>query len=201
MPLSQPRSDCVSRSRDRAAEVFHVMRSHLAAATLILAFGLAPSLAQSPYPETPGATSDPLVAPEPKGAEPKTSERKAESAPAAKIEPTAKSETKAPGGKGGGKAAKTNAKIKNNAKSADKMAAEAQPIPPTPIGGDASTSGGRNVAATGRTMPPAAGRERTSNVATSTEAAMLKAQKAAEERNKAWDTKMRRTMSTICNGC
>ena len=196
MPLSQPRSDYVSRSRDRAAEVFHVMRSHLAAATLILAFGLAPSLAQSPYPETPGATSDPLVAPEPKG-----TERKAESAPAAKIEPAAKSETKAPGGKSAGKAAKTSAKIKNNAKSADKMAAEAQPIPPTPIGGDASTSGGRNVAATGRTMPPAAGRERTSNVASGTEAAMLKAQKAAEERNKAWDTKMRRTMSTICNGC
>ena len=33
------------------------------------------------------------------------------------------------------------------------------------------------------------------------EVAMIKAQKAAEARSKAWDSKMRHTMGTICNGC
>ena len=30
---------------------------------------------------------------------------------------------------------------------------------------------------------------------------MAKAQKEAEARSKAWDSKMHKTMSTICNGC
>ncbi len=57
------------------------------------------------------------------------------------------------------------------------------------------------VAPTGRVMPPPTGREPPSGLRPTTEMEMLKAQKAAEERNKAWDSKMRRTMGTICNGC
>ena len=30
---------------------------------------------------------------------------------------------------------------------------------------------------------------------------MIKAQKAAEARSKAWDSKMRNTMGSICHGC
>jgi hypothetical protein len=59
--------------------------------------------------------------------------------------------------------------------------------------------GGRRITATGQTKPPgtaAAGTPRPVN-----EAEMLKAQKAAEARSKAWDTKMRHTMGSICHGC
>ena len=61
---------------------------------------------------------------------------------------------------------------------------------------------GRSISPAGRTMPPprgvppAAAPTRTQN-----EAAMIKAQKAAEDRSKAWDSKMHKTMGTICNGC
>jgi hypothetical protein len=34
-----------------------------------------------------------------------------------------------------------------------------------------------------------------------TETQMLKAQKANEARAKAWDSKMQKTMGTICHGC
>lgn len=59
--------------------------------------------------------------------------------------------------------------------------------------------GGRRIAATGQTKPPgtaAAGLPRPIN-----EAEMIKAQKAAEARSKAWDAKMRHTMGSICHGC
>ena len=58
---------------------------------------------------------------------------------------------------------------------------------------------GRRITATGQTKPPspaATGTARPVN-----EVAMIKAQKAAEARSKAWDSKMRHTMGTICNGC
>ncbi|MCJ2123890.1 hypothetical protein [Methylobacterium sp. J-077] len=58
---------------------------------------------------------------------------------------------------------------------------------------------GRRITATGQTKPPspaATGAARPVN-----EVAMIKAQKAAEARSKAWDSKMRHTMSTICHGC
>ena len=58
----------------------------------------------------------------------------------------------------------------------------------------------RNVTATGRTMPPAPSRS-SAAMKPSVEAEMMKAQKSAETRNKAWDAKMRRTMGTICTGC
>ena len=58
---------------------------------------------------------------------------------------------------------------------------------------------GRRVTATGQTKPPgpaATGAPRPVN-----EAEMIKAQKAAEARSKAWDSKMRSTMGSICHGC
>ncbi|MCJ2094982.1 MULTISPECIES: hypothetical protein [unclassified Methylobacterium] len=66
---------------------------------------------------------------------------------------------------------------------------------PTPDGAGL----GRRVTATGQTKPPSpavTGAARPMN-----EVAMVKAQKAAEARSKAWDSKMRHTMGTICNGC
>ncbi|SDN43576.1 hypothetical protein SAMN05216360_108133 [Methylobacterium phyllostachyos] len=59
--------------------------------------------------------------------------------------------------------------------------------------------GGRRVTATGQTKPPppaATGMPRPVN-----EAEMIKAQKAAEARSKAWDSRMRNTMGSICHGC
>ncbi|GJE29067.1 hypothetical protein [Methylobacterium organophilum] len=63
----------------------------------------------------------------------------------------------------------------------------------------ASPPSGRNVSSTGRVMPPAS--PRTGALKPESEAAMLKAQKAAETRNKAWDQRMQRTMGSICKGC
>ncbi len=69
------------------------------------------------------------------------------------------------------------------------------------------------VSGTGRRMPqpgaaaaPAGASSGTATPAASpTEAQQregaLKAQRASEARDKAWDAKLRRTMSTICNGC
>jgi hypothetical protein len=60
----------------------------------------------------------------------------------------------------------------------------------------------RSVSATGRTMPlrgqPPAESSRPNST---TETQMLKAQKANEARAKAWDSKMQKTMGTICHGC
>lgn len=61
---------------------------------------------------------------------------------------------------------------------------------------------GRSISATGRTMPlrgqPPTEPARPSST---TETEMLKAQKANEARAKAWDTKMQKTMGSICHGC
>ncbi|MFC6746588.1 hypothetical protein ACFQFG_19340 [Methylobacterium persicinum] len=76
--------------------------------------------------------------------------------------------------------------------------AQAQPATGTPEKGAAGTPGRPrdlrhrpdHAAAPGAGQPAVAG-----------EAAMAKAQKEAEARSKAWDSKMHKTMSTICNGC
>ena len=63
---------------------------------------------------------------------------------------------------------------------------------------------GRSLTATGQTKPrPAATASSASAPAPKplSEAEMVKAQKAAEARSKAWDGRMRRTMGSICNGC
>jgi hypothetical protein len=61
---------------------------------------------------------------------------------------------------------------------------------------------GRSISSTGRTMPPArSAQPAEATPQTPNAAAMQKAQKAAEARSKAWDSKMHKTMGTICNGC
>ena len=69
-------------------------------------------------------------------------------------------------------------------------------VSPAPTG---PIVGGRRITATGQTKPPGAAAAlppRSVN-----EAEMMKAQKAAEARSKAWDSKMRNTMGSICHGC
>jgi hypothetical protein len=55
----------------------------------------------------------------------------------------------------------------------------------------------RNITATGVTKPPVGG----SPMAPAAQAEMVKAQRAAADRDKAWDSKMRTTMGSICKGC
>ncbi|KAB1073377.1 hypothetical protein [Methylobacterium planeticum] len=55
----------------------------------------------------------------------------------------------------------------------------------------------RNITSTGVTKPPGGG----SPMAPAAQAEMAKAQKAATNRDKAWDSKMRTTMGSICKGC
>jgi hypothetical protein len=59
--------------------------------------------------------------------------------------------------------------------------------------------GGRTVTSTGVTKPP--GRTGAPFSRATTEADMAKAQRAAAVRDKAWDSKMRTTMGSICKGC
>ncbi|NEU14227.1 hypothetical protein G3T14_19135 [Methylobacterium sp. BTF04] len=63
----------------------------------------------------------------------------------------------------------------------------------------------RNITATGVTKPPGAagktGRTNAPYTRASTEGDMLKAQRTAAARDKAWDSKMRTTMGSICKGC
>ncbi|GJD74633.1 hypothetical protein [Methylobacterium goesingense] len=60
----------------------------------------------------------------------------------------------------------------------------------------------RNITATGVTKPPSGGgAAKAPYTRASTEADMAKAQRAAAARDKAWDTKMRTTMGSICKGC
>lgn len=59
----------------------------------------------------------------------------------------------------------------------------------------------RQVTATGQTKPPGAGTPPAAIPRPVNEAEMIKAQKAAEARSKAWDSKMRNTMGSICHGC
>ena len=61
----------------------------------------------------------------------------------------------------------------------------------------AGSKGGRAVTATGQTRPPGAG----APMKSVNEAEMLKAQRAAAARDKAWDAKMRTTLGSICRGC
>ena len=81
----------------------------------------------------------------------------------------------------------------------------------SPVPGAAAVLG--RVAGSARDRPPAASRPRArpSRPGGGTavdrepqpvnEAEMIKAQKAAEARSKAWDSKMRHTMGSICHGC
>jgi hypothetical protein len=71
--------------------------------------------------------------------------------------------------------------------------AGAAPAPSGPI------VGGRRVTPTGQTKPP--GTDAALPPRSVNEAEMIKAQKAAEARSKAWDSKMRNTMGSICHGC
>lgn len=64
----------------------------------------------------------------------------------------------------------------------------------------AASRAARSLTATGQTKPPGGGAVG-APMKPINEAAMIKAQKAAEARNKAWDTKMRSTLGSICRGC
>jgi hypothetical protein len=80
----------------------------------------------------------------------------------------------------------------------------AQTPAPSPGAGASSTPAGPIVG--GRRVPPS-GQAKPSGTATSlmpqpvNQAEMIKAQKAAEARSKAWDAKTRHTMGSICHGC
>ncbi len=67
-------------------------------------------------------------------------------------------------------------------------------------GDSRATSTGRSVTATGQTKPPAPGQPQGQPVPASQQQ-MLKAQRAAQARDKAWDSKMNKTMGSICKGC
>lgn len=70
------------------------------------------------------------------------------------------------------------------------------------MAGNAGTPAQRNVTSTGVTKPPgAAGKTGAPFTRASSEADMVKAQRAAAARDKAWDSKMRTTMGSICKGC
>lgn len=62
------------------------------------------------------------------------------------------------------------------------------------------TPTGRTVTARGQTKPPAPGLPQ-GEVAPVSQDQMLKAQRAAQARDKAWDAKMNKTMGSICRGC
>ncbi|KQQ20141.1 hypothetical protein ASF53_23745 [Methylobacterium sp. Leaf123] len=62
------------------------------------------------------------------------------------------------------------------------------------------TPTGRTVTATGQTKPPAPGLTQ-SDISSVSQEQMLKAQRAAQARDKAWDAKMNKTMGSICKGC
>ncbi|MDP4023429.1 hypothetical protein Q8W71_12395 [Methylobacterium sp. NEAU 140] len=74
-------------------------------------------------------------------------------------------------------------------------------VDPGPPGAAAPAATGRAVTGTGQTKPPGAAAGTPLPRPAGNEAAMIKAQKAAEARSKAWDAKMRRTMGSICHGC
>lgn len=66
------------------------------------------------------------------------------------------------------------------------------------------TPTGRSVTTTGQTKPPApaaAGNLAPGQLSAASQEQMMKAQRAARERDKAWDAKMNRTMGSICKGC
>ncbi|MGV7030249.1 hypothetical protein [Methylobacterium symbioticum] len=65
--------------------------------------------------------------------------------------------------------------------------------------GTAGPKAARSVTTTGQTKPPGGGAA--APMKPINEAEMLKAQKAAAARDKAWDAKMRTTLGSICRGC
>ena len=65
----------------------------------------------------------------------------------------------------------------------------------------AGTAPARRITATGQTKPPGDGTAITGMPQPVNQAEMIKAQKAAEARSKAWDSKMRHTMGSIPHGC
>jgi len=78
----------------------------------------------------------------------------------------------------------------------------AAPVLARPNAGAAGAPTQRNITATGVTKPPSGGdTAKSPYTRASTEAAMAKAQRAAAARDKAWDSKMRTTMGSICKGC
>lgn len=70
---------------------------------------------------------------------------------------------------------------------------------PAPIGAPRSTT------STGTTKPPGAAERTTTRGApfskANTETQMMEAQRVSAARDKAWDSKMRTTMGSICKGC
>ncbi|WP_036303101.1 hypothetical protein [Methylobacterium sp. 77] len=72
----------------------------------------------------------------------------------------------------------------------------AVPVQAQPSNPHQQTASTRMTTTTGVTKPPGSTFNRAS-----TEGAMLKAQKVAAARDKAWDRKMRTTMGSICLGC
>lgn len=83
--------------------------------------------------------------------------------------------------------------------------AQSPASPTTPPGSGATAApdgprvGGRRIVPTGQTKPPGAAAGTPPKPVN--DAAMVKAQKAAEARSKAWDSKMHNTMGSICHGC
>lgn len=128
---------------------------------------------------------------EPSSQLPSTSARESEHAP---IRRSGTSSDKADHGRAGRKAGPKFDK-------AETLSPSGLPDPLAPLPGDPAVPGGRNITATGRTMPPTTGRSPSPLLKASTQSDMLKAQKQAEERNKAWDSKMKKTMGSICSGC
>ncbi|MBD8906381.1 hypothetical protein [Methylorubrum zatmanii] len=62
------------------------------------------------------------------------------------------------------------------------------------------TPTGRSVTATGQTKPPAPGISQ-GQITPASQEQMIRAQRAARDRDKAWDAKMNKTMGSICKGC
>ena len=62
------------------------------------------------------------------------------------------------------------------------------------------TPTGRTVTATGQTKPPPPALTQ-GDISPVSQEQMLKAQRAAQARDKAWDAKMNKTMGSICKGC
>ena len=63
-----------------------------------------------------------------------------------------------------------------------------------------TTPTGRTVTATGQTKPPTPGTAQ-GQISPASQDQMLKAQRAARDRDKAWDAKINKTMGSICKGC
>ena len=63
-----------------------------------------------------------------------------------------------------------------------------------------TTNYARTVTATGQTKPPTPGTAQ-GQISPASQDQMLKAQRAARDRDKAWDAKMNKTMGSICKGC